>query len=162
MADGTGKEISPPAERKRNPFFGEFFKQLLDPSVSVNDRITEFFAAALGKAISKMYESMGEWFCLPRLERRRTGRVQWSTTLFHRLEHSRNHLDVNRAFGVCMGTGRRSVVSYVDACAWCEPGFGRGCSDGVEGLWFSSKCPERDRRARIDLYTSTGTGIDKI
>ncbi|CBJ28478.1 conserved unknown protein [Ectocarpus siliculosus] len=60
LADGTGKEISPPAERTRNPFFGAFFKQLLDPNVSVNDRITEFFAAALGKAISKMYESMDQ------------------------------------------------------------------------------------------------------
>eukprot|EP00752_Nemacystus_decipiens_P002178 g2073.t1 len=51
---------SPPGERKRTPFFGAFFKQLLDPSVSVNDRVTEFFAAALGKAISKMYESMDQ------------------------------------------------------------------------------------------------------
>ncbi|CAM9355535.1 unnamed protein product [Ectocarpus sp. 8 AP-2014] len=59
LADGTGKEISAPAGR-RNPFFGAFFKQLLDPNVSVNDRITEFFAAALGKAISKMYESMDQ------------------------------------------------------------------------------------------------------
>ncbi|CAM9407914.1 unnamed protein product [Ectocarpus sp. 4 AP-2014] len=60
LADGAGKETSPPAERTRNPFFGAFFKQLLDPNVSVNDRITEFFAAALGKAISKMYESMDQ------------------------------------------------------------------------------------------------------
>ncbi|CAM9364573.1 unnamed protein product [Ectocarpus sp. 12 AP-2014] len=58
LADDTGKETPPPAERTRNPFFGAFFKQLLDPNVSVNDRVTEFFAAALGKAISKMYESM--------------------------------------------------------------------------------------------------------
>lgn len=56
----SAKEKSPPSERKRTPFFGAFFKQLLDPNVSVNDRVTEFFAAALGKAISKMYESMGE------------------------------------------------------------------------------------------------------
>lgn len=81
MTDGTGKEISPPTERPRNPFFGAFFKQLLDPNVSVNDRITEFFAAALGRAISKMYESMGEWFCLPRLERKCTGSVVHNTLL---------------------------------------------------------------------------------
>lgn len=60
MAESAGRDNSPPSERKRTPFFGAFFKQLLDPSVSVNDRATEFFAAALGKAISKMYESMGE------------------------------------------------------------------------------------------------------
>lgn len=61
-AGGASKDNPPPSERKRTPFFGAFFKQLLDPSVSVNDRVTEFFAAALGKAISKMYESMGELF----------------------------------------------------------------------------------------------------
>lgn len=60
--EGTGKDKSPPSERTRTPFFGAFFKQLLDPNVTINDRITEFFAAALGKAISKMYESMGELF----------------------------------------------------------------------------------------------------
>ena len=59
-AERVGRDKPPPSERKRTPFFGAFFKQLLDPSVSVNDRVTEFFAAALGKAISKMYESMGE------------------------------------------------------------------------------------------------------
>lgn len=55
-----GEKSGPPPDKKRTPFFGAFFKQLLDPNVSVNDRITEFFAGALGKAISKMYESMGE------------------------------------------------------------------------------------------------------
>lgn len=60
FAKSAVRDKSPPRERKRTPFFGAFFKQLLDPSVSVNDRVTEFFAAALGKAISKMYESMGE------------------------------------------------------------------------------------------------------
>lgn len=28
--------------------------------MTVSDRVTEFFAAALGKVISKMYESLGE------------------------------------------------------------------------------------------------------
>ncbi|CAM9537974.1 unnamed protein product, partial [Hapterophycus canaliculatus] len=55
-----GEKSAPPPGRKPTPFFGAFFKQLLDPSVSVNDRITEFFAGALGKAISKMYESMDQ------------------------------------------------------------------------------------------------------
>ncbi|CAM9196609.1 unnamed protein product [Scytosiphon promiscuus] len=57
----TGEEKSAPLPAKKAlPFFGTFFKQLLDPSVSVNDRITELFAGALGKAISKMYESMDQ------------------------------------------------------------------------------------------------------
>eukprot|EP00903_Cladosiphon_okamuranus_P013442 g12520.t1 len=60
FAESAGGDKPPPSERKRTPFFGAFFKQLLDPSVSVNDRVTEFFAAALGKAISKMYESMDQ------------------------------------------------------------------------------------------------------
>lgn len=63
ITENAVRESPPPSERKRTPFFGAFFKQLLDPNVSVNDRVTEFFAAALGKAISKMYESMGELWC---------------------------------------------------------------------------------------------------
>lgn len=61
-ADGDieGENKPQTSQRKRTPFFGAFFKQLLDPKVTVSDRVTEFFAAALGKAISKMYESMDQ------------------------------------------------------------------------------------------------------
>lgn len=58
--EGIAQAKKAAKEKKRTPFFGSFFKQLLDPNVSISDRVTEFFAAALGKAISKMYESMGE------------------------------------------------------------------------------------------------------
>lgn len=66
QADGDieGENKPQTGQRKRTPFFGAFFKQLLDPNVAVSDRVTEFFAAALGKAISKMYESMGKRCCL--------------------------------------------------------------------------------------------------
>eukprot|EP00904_Undaria_pinnatifida_P003312 jgi/Undpi1/12982/HiC_scaffold_7.g02647.m2 len=56
--DGDSKPST--SQRKRTPFFGAFFKKLLDPNVTVSDRVTEFFAAALGKVISKMYESLDQ------------------------------------------------------------------------------------------------------
>ncbi|CAN0251340.1 unnamed protein product [Pylaiella littoralis] len=58
--EGGGKDEPPPSKKKRVSSFGAFFKQLLDPNVTVNDKITDVFAAALGKAISKMYESMDQ------------------------------------------------------------------------------------------------------
>ena len=35
-------------------------RKLLDPNISVSDRVTDFFAAALGSAISNMYRTLGE------------------------------------------------------------------------------------------------------
>lgn len=59
-AAGVSAPALPVASRKPEPIFGSFLTQMLDPAVSVNDRVTDLFAAAVGKVISKMYESLGE------------------------------------------------------------------------------------------------------
>ena len=45
----ASKDTKARPSKTKTPFFKAFFQQLLDPNVSVSDRITEFFAAALGK-----------------------------------------------------------------------------------------------------------------